>query len=210
MISSYIDHTYVFSYYIWPLRSAQKPLVLVTYTQFAKLLCEIRSAFKGLRGTDPAEKFFVDAGLVIKASSFPSTPRTLPRELGTSDSREAYEHLSSIAPSSGWTTPEDMSNSQHELPSGREKAQFACIIEKVTVLNKGKTGVDKSGKKMEGGSIQYNVTAKQLKVVSRYLALMPARGKRKYIFFLRSTDYSLTEQRISIRSSANTSIKHAR
>jgi hypothetical protein len=84
------------SYYVWPESWTEKPLVLVTFDQFANLLKEIRRKFKGLRGTDPTEHYYIAIGLVIPR--FPDPSRFRPRFLGTSSSKIMFEKMVIRAP----------------------------------------------------------------------------------------------------------------
>jgi hypothetical protein len=181
-----------------------KPLVLVTFDQFATLLKQIRDKFKGLQGTNPDEEYYTTIGLVIP--SFPGHPRFRPRFLGTSSSKEMYEKMVVKAPGprvsligsehdrnspfhdrneiceeeipEGENLENDASGEQlkNKLPEARAIA--TKIFDKVYNLNKAKGKGCKTDTYGASDRIVFLDSAeKQLLNAQRYLGLQPAPTK---------------------------------
>lgn len=155
-----------YSFYVWSIEQAAKPLVLVRYEQFAQLLKEINARFRKNKPLDPKEYFWRMTKHVI--NDFPDHPRFLPRYLGYCDSKDGSEELIRKTPSrilkyNGEPEPK-------KAPTDEQRDDFMDIYETAIDLGKGKSKGSKK-KERETRVLMQAEISKTLKRAQRYLGL---------------------------------------
>jgi hypothetical protein len=151
-----------FRYYVWDTEK-DKALILVTERQFEDLLTEINSTLKlSLKITDQQR----EDGLV---SRFPDHPLCRPRYLGRSRSKDEYNDMLGMIPSTGFRATGE---STAPPPSAGTLEDFRAMMEELWEIQKGKTKAAKKKKQQERMVKQQSMTD-QFKRVQRYLGLRP-------------------------------------
>lgn len=152
-------------YYIWPPAGiADKPLILITLTQFQLLIHDINQYKRNIdfRLTD----YHRDCGLIIDIPH----PAFTPRFLGYSSSREEYNDMEQRrVPHQGHKAPGEPVLPPADKPT---LETFKAQIEEAILLNKAKNKALKAKKKEQRVNTQQN-WGRLLKRTQRYLGLRP-------------------------------------